>query len=195
MREHFITHHVSHITLLLFEKSDQLQSTSDKLQSSIIVRGAVLGAATGLSVSAAYAGLLIAFFLLAMLWGVITTAPSQPGDAAMMLLVGPASAGFMFICAGFIGVLPGTLLGAIIGLLISLPVGLLRARLSSGGAAVIGGLVAALVVALIHIFLLSADSDPTLREYLLLTIIPGFLCIGAGGWVGWKLQRGFLDRQ
>ncbi len=173
-----------------FEKSGELPSTTDKLQSSIIVRGAVLGAATGLSVSAAYAGLLIAFFLVAMLWGAITTAPSRPEDAAMMLLVGPASAGFMFICAGFIGILPGILLGTIIGLLISLPVGLLRARLSDGGAAVIGGLVAAAVVALIHVFLLNADPDPTLREYLLLTIIPGVLCIGAGGWVGWKLQKG-----
>jgi len=149
-----------------------------------------LGALTGLSVSAAYAGLLIAFFLLVMLWGAVTTAPSQPGDAAMMLLVGPASAGFMFICAGFIGILPGIPLGAIIGLLISLPVELLGARLSAGGAAVIGVLVAALVVALIHVLLINADPDPTLREYLLLTIIPGFLCIGAGGWVGWKLWKG-----
>lgn len=167
-----------------------MQSTSNKLQSSIITRGALLGALTGLSVSTAYAGLLIAFFLLMMLWGAVTTAPNQPGDAAMMLLVGPASAGFMFICAGFIGILPGILLGTIIGLLISLPVGLFGPRLTAIGAVMTGGLVSAGVVALIHILLINADPDPTLREYLLLTIIPGFLCIGAGGWVGWKLWKG-----
>lgn len=167
-----------------------LSSVSDKLQSSIITRGALLGAVTGLSVSAAYAGLLIAFFLAAVVWGAVTTAPNHPEDAAMMLLVGPASAGFMFICAGFMGILPGILLGTIIGVLISLPVGLFGPRLTAIGAAVIGGLVSAGVVALIHVLLINADPDPTLREYLLLTIIPGFLCIGAGGWVGWKLWKG-----
>jgi hypothetical protein len=158
----------------------------------ILTRGATLGALTGLVVSAAYAGVLIAFFLATILWGAITTAPTQPADAAMMLLVGPASAGFMFICAGFIGVLPGTILGLVIGVLISLAVGLLRSRLSPGGAAVVGVIISGAVVGLIHLFLLSADSDPTLREYLLLTILPGLLCLGAGGWVGWKLQKSTL---
>jgi hypothetical protein len=147
------------------------------------------GALTGLGVSAAYAGLLIAFFLAAVFWGAVTTASSQPGEAAMMLLVGPASAGFMVICASFIGLLPGTILGLLIGLLISLPVGRLRSRLTTGGAAMVGILVSAGVVALIHLLLLGADPNPTLREYLFLTILPGLLCIGAGGWVGWKLQK------
>ncbi len=161
---------------------------------SIIVRGAILGAATGLGVAAAYAGLLITFFLAMILWGAITTAPSQPEDAVMMLLVGPASAGFMFICAAFIGLLPGMLLGLVIGVLISLPVGLFHAHLSAGGAVVVGLLVSAAVVALIHLLLLSYDPDPILREYLLLTILPGLLCITAGGWVGWMLKKSIEER-
>jgi hypothetical protein len=48
------------------------------------------------------------------------------------------------------------------------------------------------VVILIHILLLSYDPDPTLREYLLLTILPGVLCMAAGGWVGWRLQNSIL---
>lgn len=163
--------------------------TTSKPLTSLLTRGATLGALTGLVVSAAYAGLLIAFFLATILWGAITTAPTQPGDAAMMLLVGPASAGFMFICASFIGLLPGTILGLVIGVLISLAVGLLGSRLNPGGAAAVGVIISGAVVGLIHLFLLSADSDPTLREYLFLTILPGFLCLGAGGWVGWKLQK------
>jgi len=154
-----------------------------------LTRGAILGALTGLGVSAAYAGLLIAFFLLMMFYGAITSVSTNPDDAAMLLLVGPASAGFMFICAGFIGVLPGTILGLVIGLLISLPVALLHPRLTNGSAAVVGVVVSAGVVLLIHIFLISSDPNPTVREYLFLTILPGLLCIVAGGWVGWKLRR------
>jgi hypothetical protein len=133
--------------------------------------------------------MLIAFFMTIMLYGAITTVFTNPDDAAIMLLVGPASAGFMFICASFIGVLPGTILGLLIGLLISLPVGLLHAHLTQVSAAIVGALVSAGVVVLIHILLIRADSNPTLREYLLLTILPGLLCIAAGGWVGWKLQK------
>ncbi|MCK6624265.1 MAG: hypothetical protein L6R45_03705 [Anaerolineae bacterium] len=157
---------------------------------SYLWRGAALGAVTGLTVSMGYTVLLIAFFLVSMFYGALNIAPKHPEDAAMMLLVGPASAGFMFICAGFIGILPGILLGTIIGLLISLPVGLFGPRLSGAGAAIIGGVVSVVVVALIHVLLINADPDPTLREYLLPTIIPGFLCIGAGSWVGWKLWIG-----
>jgi hypothetical protein len=167
----------------------ELQSTSNKLQFSIITRGAILGALTGLSVSAAYAGLLITFFRMTMLWGAITTASRQPSDAAIMLLVGPASAGFMFICAGFIGVLPGTILGAIIGVLISLAVGLLGPRLTPASAAGVGVIISAGVVILIHVLLIAGDANPTWQEYLLITIIPGLLCTVAGGWVGWKLHR------
>lgn len=155
----------------------------------ILARGAVLGALTGFGVAALYALLLIGFFLVVMFYGAISTLPTHPDDAAMMLLVGPASAGFMFICASFIGVLPGTILGTVIGLLISLPVGLLRSYLSPLGAAGVGGLVSTGVVILIHMLLLSYDPDPTLREYLLLTILPGVLCIAAGGWVGWRLRN------
>lgn len=156
---------------------------------SILTRGLILGALTGFAVSALYSLLLIGFFLAAMFFGALSALPTHPDDAAMMLLVGPASAGFMFICASFIGVLPGTLLGTMIGLLISLPVGLLRSRLTPVTASVAGVLVSAGVVALIHVFLLNYDPDPTLREYLLLTILPGVLCIIAGGWVGWKLHK------
>jgi hypothetical protein len=156
----------------------------------LFVRGALLGALTGLAVSTAYATLLIAFFLLTMLYGALTTAPSQPQDAAIMLLIGPASAGIMFICAGFIGILPGTLLGTVLGFLISLPLALLRPYLSRWGAAGLGAVIAAAVVGAIHLFLLWYDPNPSLREYLLQTILPGLLCIIAGGWVGWRL---FLD--
>lgn len=163
--------------------------TVSKPLTSILARGAVLGALTGFGVSALYALLLIGFFLAVMFYGAISTLPTHPDDAAMMLLVGPASASFMFICASFLGVLPGTILGTVIGLLISLPVGLLRSRLTPGGAAVVGVLVSAGVVVLIHGLLLSYDPDPTLREYLLLTILPGVLCTTVGGWVGWRLQN------
>jgi hypothetical protein len=95
----------------------------------------------------------------------------------------------MFICAGFIGVLPGMVLGLAIGALISLPVALLQPRLTGWSAAVLGTIVSAGVVVLIHLFLIGSDPDPTVQEYLLLTILPGLLCIGAGGWVGWKLNR------
>jgi hypothetical protein len=156
---------------------------------SSLTRGLIVGALTGLGVSALYSLLLIGFFLVTMLYGALSTLPAHPDDAAIMLLVGPAAAGFMFICASFIGVLPGTLLGAVIGLLISLPVGRLHSRLTPLTAAGVGMLVSAGVVVLIHLFLLSYDPDPTLREYLLLTILPGILCIGAGGWVGWRLYR------
>jgi hypothetical protein len=156
---------------------------------SIIVRGAILGALTGLSLAATYTGLLIAFFLAMTLFGAASTAPTNPGDAGMLLLIGPATAGFMFICAGFIGVLPGMVLGLAIGALISLPVALLRPRLKGWSAAVLGSIVSAGVVVLIHLFLIGSDPDPTVQEYLLLTILPGLLCIGAGGWVGWKLNR------
>lgn len=176
----------------MLEDRDELQSISYKLPSSIPARGAILGGLTGFGVSALYAVLLIGFFLATMFYGALSTLPTHPDDAAMMLLVGPASAGFMFICASFIGVLPGTILGAVIGVLISLPVGLLRSRLSPGGAVVVGVLVSMGVVLLIHILFLSYDPDPTLREYLLLTILPGIFCIAAGGWVGWKLQRSIL---
>ena len=155
----------------------------------ILRRGAILGALTGLGVSAVYAGLLIAFFLLMVLYGAISSASTNPSDAAMMLLVGPASAGFMLLCAGFIGVLPGTILGLVIGLLISLPLALLHPHLSNGGAAVVGAVVSAGVVILIHIFLIRSDPNPTVQEYLFLTILPSPLCIAAGGWVGWKLHR------
>lgn len=155
----------------------------------LLRRGTALGAATGLAVSLGYSTLLIIFFLVSALYGVLTTAPTRPEDSAMLLLVGPAAAGIMFMCAGFIGVLPGTLLGAVIGLLISLPLGLARSRLNPGGAAAVGVAVAGLVVGLIHLFLLNADPNPTVREYLFLTILPGALCIGAGGWVGWKLHK------
>jgi hypothetical protein len=163
--------------------------TVSKLLTSILARGAILGALTGFGISALYAVLLIGFFLAMSFFGALAALPTHPNDATMMLLVGPASAGFMFICASFIGVLPGTILGMVIGLLISLPVGLLRSRLSPLGAAGVGGLVSTGVVILIHIFLLSYDPDPTLREYLLLTLLPGVLCIAAGGWVGWRLRN------
>jgi hypothetical protein len=155
---------------------------------SILARGAVLGALTGFGISALYALLLIGFFLAMSFVGALAALPTHPNDAAIMLLVGPASAGFMFICASFIGVLPGTILGTVIGLLISLPLGLLRSRLTHGGAALVGVLVSAGVVWLIHFFLLSSDPNPTLQEYLLLTILPGVLCVAAGGWVGWRLH-------
>jgi hypothetical protein len=166
--------------------------TVSKLLTSILARGAILGALTGFSVSALYAVLLIGFFLAMSFFGALVALPTHPNDAAMMLLVGPASAGFMFICASFIGVLPGTILGTVIGLLISLPVGLLRSRLTPGGAAVVGVLVSTGIIVLIHGLLLSYDPDPTLREYLLLTILPGVLCMAAGGWVGWRLQNSIL---
>lgn len=156
---------------------------------SLLRRGAALGAATGLAVSLGYSTLLIIFFLVSALYGALTTAPTRPEDSAMLLLVGPAAAGFMFMCAGLIGVLPGILLGAVIGLLISLPIGWWRAQLNPTSAGVVGVVVAAVVVGLIHVFLLRADPDPTVREYLFLTILPGVLCIGAGGWVGWKLYK------
>ncbi len=156
---------------------------------SLLRRGAALGAVTGLTVSLGYTLLLITIFLVSALYGALTTAPSRPEDSAVMLLVGPAMAGFMFICAGFIGILPGILLGAVIGLVISLPLGLARSHLNSTGATIVGVTIAALVVGLIHLFLLKADPDPTLREYLLLTILPGGLCIIAGGWVGRKLHQ------
>lgn len=155
---------------------------------STLRHGLIVGALTGLGVSVLYTLLLIGFFLVTMFYGALSTLPTHPDDAAIMLLVGPASAGFMLICASFIGVLPGTLLGTVIGLLISLLVGWLHSRLTPITAAGVGVLVSAGVVALIHLFLLSYDPDPTLREYLLLTILPGVLCIGAGGWVGWKLH-------
>lgn len=157
---------------------------------SLLRRGAALGAATGLAVSLGYSTLLIIFFLGSALYGALTTASTRPEDSAVMLVIGPAAAGFMFICAGFIGVLPGILLGAIIGVLISLPIGWWRAQLNPPGAALVGVAVAGLVVGLIHLFLLRADPDPTVREYLFLTILPGGLCIIAGGWVGWKLHQG-----
>lgn len=166
--------------------------TVSKPLTSILARGAVLGALTGFGASALYAVLLIGFFLVMSFFGALATLPTHHDDAAMMLLVGPASAGFMFICASFIGVLPGTILGMVIGLLISLSVGLLRSRLTPGGAAIVGVLVSIGMVILIHGLLLSYDPDPTLREYLLLTILPGVLCIVAGGWVGWRLQRSIL---
>ncbi len=156
---------------------------------SLLRRGAALGAATGLAVSLGYTVLLIAFFLVSAIYGALTSAPSRPEDSALMLLVGPAAAGFMFMCAGFIGVLPGTLLGAVIGLLISLPLGLARSRLTPRGAAAVGVAVAGLAAGLINFYLISFDSSPTLQEYLFLTILPGVLCTGAGGWVGWKLQK------
>jgi hypothetical protein len=153
------------------------------------IRGALLGALTGLAVSTIYAVFLITFFLATMLYGAVTTAPSQPEDAAVMLLIGPASAGIMFICAGFIGILPGTILGTLLGFLISLPVTLLQQYLSRWGAAVLGSAISAGVIGAIHFLLLWYDPDPTLREYLLMTILPGLLCIVAGGWVGWRLYR------
>lgn len=156
---------------------------------SLLRRGAALGAATGLTVSLGYSALLIAFFLGSAVYGALTTAPTRPEDSAVMLLIGPAAAGFMFICAGFIGILPGILLGSVIGLAISLPIGWWRAQLNPPGAALVGVAVAGLMVGLIHLFLLKADPDPTVREYLFLTILPGVLCIGAGGWVGWKLHQ------
>jgi hypothetical protein len=95
----------------------------------------------------------------------------------------------MFICASFIGLLPGTILGLVIGVLISLGVGLLRSYLSARGAGIVGALISGVVVGLIHLFLIASEPDPTVREYLFLTILPGLLCIMAGGWVGWKLQK------
>lgn len=53
-----------------------------------------------------------------------------------------------------------------------------------------GTAISGVVVLFIHAFLFWPDSDPTLREYLLMTIIPGLLCILAGGWVGWRI---YLD--
>ena len=156
---------------------------------SILTRGLIVGALTGFGVSALYSLLLIGLFLAVIFFGALSALPTHPGDTAMMLFIGPASAGFMLICASFIGVLPGIILGAVIGLLISLPVGLLRSRLTPLTAAGVGVLVSAGVVALIHVFMLNYDPDPTLREYLLLTILPGVFCIGAGGWVGWKLHK------
>ncbi len=162
---------------------------------SIIIHGAILGALTGLGLAAAYACLLIAIFLIMTLFGAATTAPTNPGDAGMLLLIGPATAGFMFICATFIGLLPGMVLGLVIGTLISLPVALLRQRLTGWNAAIWGLVISAGVVVLIHLLLIGSDPNPTVQEYLLLTILPGLLCIGAGGWVGWKLQKWVMSRR
>jgi hypothetical protein len=148
-----------------------------------------LGLLTGVAVSALYSLALIGFFTVSALAGALVTAPSNPQDAAMMALVAPASAGLMLICANFIGLLPGAILGLLIGALIGLSVGLLRRYLTPARAAGVGVVVSAGVVVIIHVLLLQADPDPTVGEYLLLTIIPGLLCSIAGGWVGWKLYQ------
>ncbi len=158
-------------------------------------RGARLGLLTGLAVSGLYALALIGFFTVSVLAGAMATAPTHPEDAAMMAVVAPAIAGFMLICANFIGLLPGAILGLLIGALIGLAVGVLRRHLTPISAAGVGLIVSGGMVVIIHILLLQADTNPSIREYLLMTIIPGMLCSAAGGWVGWKLYRSSTPKQ
>lgn len=150
-------------------------------------RGALLGLLAGLALAGGYVAFFAMGLLAAMGWGALTAA--KPADSAIMLLIAPASAALVLLCGSLLGLLPGALGGALSGALIGAAVAAGRRWLSPGRAAVLGALIAALLGLLLHLLALWYDPDPTVREYLLSTIIPSLLAVGAGGWVGWRLYR------
>ncbi len=149
----------------------------------LLRRGAGLGLLAGLAVASAYIVLFVSGTTVLML----SASPAHPEDKLVQLAITPAITGLMLVCGSFLGLAPGGLLGLLIGTLIGLA--LSPRRLSGPAAAVVGFVIAAGVVGLLHLLLLRADPNPTLKEYLWLTIVPGLLCSAAGGWVGWRLNR------
>ena len=155
-----------------------------------IGRGALLGLLVGLMTAGGYI-VAFSFGFMALAWGAaLAGLPNRPADSAMLTLIAPAAGGLMLLCGGLLGLPPGAALGAIFGAVIGAAVGLGRRWLSPATAAALGAVITTALVALLHLWLLATDPDPTLREYIFLTIIPGLLAICAGGFVGWRLMAG-----
>lgn len=150
-------------------------------------RGALLGLLTGLILAGSYVALFAMGLMAVMAWGALTAA--KFADSAVMLLIAPASAALVLLCGNLLGLPPGALGGALSGAIIGAAVAAGRRWLSPGRAALLGAFIAALLTLVLHLLAFWYDPDPTVQEYLLSTIIPGLLAVGAGAWVGWRLYR------
>ncbi len=156
----------------------------------LLGRGILLGAAASAvlaSIYAAAAPLGISAYLI-----ITNTGNGKIGEA----LLGAAALG---ICAGpfafVLGILPGTLLGALCGLLIALLIAPWRRTLSPAGGALIGLLVASVLVTAANLTLgpgMIEQNQPAPGRYLpyLLWIAgPSLLILLGLPWVGWTLRR------
>jgi hypothetical protein len=154
------------------------------------VRGALLGAAAGATLASAYAALAPLFF------GALLAFTNRANGRIVDALIGAAVFG---ICSGpfalVLGILPGALLGAVSGLLIGLLVAPWRHTLSRWGAALIGLLVALVIVVAGNLLLGPGMIEPHRPEpgrylpYLFWIAGPSLLLLIGLPWVGWALRQ------
>lgn len=155
----------------------------DKLPTSPLARGAVLGAIVGLVLSAIYGGgVMIALLVMAA-----RPSPGTPaGDYAVQLAILPVTLTFAMFCIILIGLIPASLIGAALGTVISALMGPIRPYLSGPRGGGLGVLVALGFALLFHWLLPWAAAGET-RFYWLYQGGPSLGCILGGGWIGWWL--------
>ena len=156
----------------------------------LVLRGALLGASAGAVLAGAYAA--VAPFV----FGAVLAFTNGGQGGMLDPLIGAAVFG---ICSGpfafVLGILPGTLLGALGGLVIGLLMAPLRTRVSPAGAALIGLLVAVVIVVGANLGMGPDMIEPQrsgfgrYMPYLFWIAGPSLLVLAGLPWVGWALQR------
>ena len=155
-----------------------------------IGRGALLGAGAGALLAGAYAAVAPAAF------GILLALTNSGDGGPLDPLIGAA---IFTICSGpfalVLGILPGMLLGAVGGLAVGLLVAPFRHALWDAGAALIGLLVAVLIVAGGNLLWGPAMIEPNrpglgrYLPYLFWIAGPSLLILGGLPWVGWALLQ------
>lgn len=161
-----------------------------------IVRGALLGTATGASMALLYGWLVLILLASFILIGAVVNAPSWR-DAGLAWMVAGAIpvCGFVFVL--FFGVLPAAFLGLFTGIVLSLLLAPFGREAPSGAAATLGLTLGVLVVIAVHLVLAVTSVDGSFLElppstyfqYLLWFGVPGLIYIPTTGWMGWMLRR------
>lgn len=156
----------------------------------LILRGALLGALAGAILAGFYSALAPA--AVGALLALTNSANGKLFDAMI-------GAGVFAICVGpfglVLGVLPGTILGLLCGLLIALLVAPFRGALSHRGAALVGLLLAVVVVVAGNLVLGPGMIDPIrpgfgrYLPYLFWIAGPSLLVLFGLPMVGWLLQQ------
>ena len=156
---------------------------------SVLRRGVFLGARAGAALSIAYTATAIPML------GILLVVTNIPSGKVFDALIG---AWMLPICAWpfavLMGILPGSVLGAIGGLLIGLIVLPIRTRVTQGGAAIIGLIVAIGMVGSVHALMypgiiggIPSKGVFKYLPYLFWVAFPSVLVLTGLTWVGWKL--------
>ncbi len=156
----------------------------------LIARAALLGAIAGATLAGFYAALAPAAV------GVLLAFTNSANGKAFDALIG---AGVFTLCAGpfalVLGILPGTILGLVCGLVIGLLVAPFRGAVSNRGAALIGLLLAVVIVAAGNLLLgpdMIQPQSPGFGRYfpyLFWIVGPSLLILLGLPLVGWLLQQ------